>query len=115
MPKKPPKCEGTIPEHTISRETQRDVEVTVETEDGPRTKRQTIIEKLPEVVPARPCDAEATMLARSMREARCNLGGAHWVRDGDDHAYCPRHFEPGTMTHLDGRATQHAPMAIEDA
>jgi hypothetical protein len=60
------------------------------------------------------CEVEATMLARSMDERICDLGGVHWVTI-EDHVYCPQHFVPGAATHLDGRTSQHAAMSVDDA
>jgi hypothetical protein len=59
------------------------------------------------------CETEATMLARSMDEQECNIGGVHWVKT-EDHVYCDRHFVAGRMAHLDHRVTSHAPMSVED-
>ncbi|MGE3270383.1 MAG: hypothetical protein AB7P40_16640 [Chloroflexota bacterium] len=93
-------CEGTIPATTEA----------VRTDDG-------WIEK---PVPARPCDAEATVLARSMRQVKCELfdqlpnpqDGIHWLTV-EDHYFCNRHYRAGAMSHLDGRVTNHAPMPVE--
>jgi hypothetical protein len=67
-----------------------------------------------EIIPAHPCEAEATMLARSMFEVE-GAGGATWWERTQDRLYCGAHFEPGAMAHLDGRVTQHPVMAVADA
>lgn len=95
-------CEGLIPEATVMHE-----------QDG---------ESRPEVIPAHPCEAEATMLARSMREIvtaettredGSTVQMLAWERTAD-HFYCGSHFVPGTMTHADGSVTQHPAMAVSD-
>jgi hypothetical protein len=108
------KCEGQTPETTITKTVERDAEQQVEIDGEVRTVTVRMPHTEIEVVPPRPCDTEATILARSMDEQECNLGGVHWVTI-EDHYYCPPHFVPGRMAHLDGRNTDHAPMAIEDA
>lgn len=96
-------CEGTVPEATVMQE-----------QDG---------EVWTEFTPAHPCEAEATMLSRSMREVvtaettREDGSTAQmlaWERVAD-HFYCGAHFVPGAMTHVDGRVTQHPAMAVSDA
>lgn len=96
-------CEGTIPEATVMQEL-----------DG---------EAWSEIIPARPCEAEATMLSRSMREVvtaettredGSTVQMLAWERV-TDRFYCGLHFAPGAMTHLDGRVTQHPAMAVADA
>ena len=62
--------------------------------------------------PERRCEREATMLGRSMREARCDLGELHWVTVAD-HGYCRRHFISGRMEHFDGRVSKHPALAVE--
>lgn len=89
-------------------------EIAATTKTAEYTDDEGILQVRSEVVPAYPCDAEATVLARSMKQQTCNLGEVHWVKT-EDHVYCPRHVVPGTMTHLDGRVTHHGPMAAEDA
>lgn len=106
-------CDGTIPEQHIP----RSKIVEQQAEDG---STQYVRETWAEIVPARPCDQPATMLARSMRQVKCELfdqlpnaqDGIHWLTV-EDHVYCSAHFVAGTMQHLDGRVTQHAPMSVE--
>jgi hypothetical protein len=103
-----PKCEGIIPEKTIP---VRSVVLVDEAgnaifdEDGNQVK-----EIIYETTPAHPCDAEATMLSRSMRERE----DGSWEVVGDA-LYCASCFVPGTMTHRDGRVTDHLAMALSDA
>lgn len=103
-----PRCEGTIPERTVP---VRSVVVVddkgnaVLDEGGNQVK-----EIVTETTPAHPCEAEATMLSRSMRE----LEEGGWERVGDV-LYCAGCFVPGTMTHLSGLVTQHPAMAVSDA
>ncbi len=98
-------CEGTIPEQQIP----YSKIVEHEQEDGSVTHE---VERGHTVIEAHPCDQTATMLARSMEERVCDLGSPHWVKT-EDHAYCAGHFLAGTMTHLDGKVTNHAAMAVE--
>lgn len=103
-----PVCEGIVPEVTapVRSEVQVDADGNaVKDEHGQVVK---II--VTETTPAHPCEAVATMLARSMRETES--GG--WEKVGDV-LYCGSHFVPGTMTHADGRVTQHPAMAVSDA
>jgi len=112
------KCQGIIPETTRPlawRVITDDDGERVLDEDGQIIRDFTI-----EVVPAHPCPAEATMLARSMRE----VVTATAVRDDgstvqmlawvpiEDREFCGHCFVPGTMTHLDGTVTQHPAMAL---
>ncbi len=115
-----PVCEGIVPEHTypVRSEVQVDADGNaVKDEHGQVVK---II--VTETTPAHPCDAEATMLARSMREIvtaettredGSTVQMLAWERVAD-HCYCSSHFVPGTMTHADGRVTQHPAMAVSD-
>lgn len=108
-------CQGTVPEQRIPQS--KMVERTAE--DG---STEYVREHWENIVPARPCDAEATMLARSMRQVTCELfdqlpggqDGIHWL-PVEDKVYCAAHFVAGTMEHLDGRVTQHAAMSVNDA
>lgn len=93
-------CEAIVPEH------QENVMLAEPAEDGSTVRVET--------VPEGPCQADATMLARSMDEEECSLGAAHWVAT-EDHVYCPPHFVSGTMTHRDGTTTNAPPMSVEDA
>lgn len=65
--------------------------------------------------PEHPCPAEATMLARSMKQEMCSLGEYHWVQDGPDRAYCEGCFKPGTVTDRNGNTTLHPTMSTEHA
>jgi hypothetical protein len=65
--------------------------------------------------PEHPCEEEALVLARSMKEVAVE-GGAEGETDWQtvkDEVYCLMHFVPGLMTHLDGTLTFHAPMSVE--
>lgn len=108
-------CQGIVPEQRIPQS--RMVERVGE--DGAVEYER---ENWEEVVPAHPCDQPATMLARSMVQTRCDLydrlprpdDGVHWVQT-EDRVYCAAHCVAGTMTHFDGRVTNHPIMAIEAA
>lgn len=65
-------------------------------------------------IPEHRCEDEATMLARSIRQETCNLGGVHWVKDGPDRGYCPIHFRPGTVTEASGQVGAHPAMSIDE-
>jgi hypothetical protein len=67
-----------------------------------------------ETTPEHPCDREATMVARSMKQVRCDVGELHWVRDGKDRAYCALCYVDGTMTHEDGSVSRHGYLSIAD-
>lgn len=67
-----------------------------------------------ETTPEHPCEAEATMVARSMKQVRCDLGELHWVKDGPDRAFCAGCYVAGVMSHEDGTTSQHGYMAIAD-
>lgn len=64
--------------------------------------------------PEHPCEAEATMLSRSVKQERCSLGEPHWVSDGKDRAYCSACFKPGTVTDLAGTVNLHPAMSIDE-
>ncbi|MGE3272682.1 MAG: hypothetical protein AB7P40_28340 [Chloroflexota bacterium] len=91
-------CEGTISE--------REEIKTVEQEDGTVSHEAVTI-------PARACEREAVILSRSMEEQICNLDGRHWMVT-EDHYFCRMCVVPGQMRFLDGRITEHPPMAAED-
>lgn len=108
-------CQGTIPEQRIPQSHM----VEQEGEDG---AVEYVREVWEDVIPAHPCGHLATMLARSMKQMRCDLydrlpnpdDGIHWLIT-EDRAYCASCYVAGTMTHLDGRVTTHAAMAVEAA
>lgn len=102
------KCEGIIPERSsiIGAE----VINTAPEGEQPRYENRFVTETEPE----RPCEAEATKLARSIRQETCNLDGVHWVKDGQDRVYCDACFKPGTVTDLAGQTTAHPPMAVDE-
>jgi hypothetical protein len=81
-------------------------------EEGQQQRGPATAQEVRENAPEHPCDQEATTLARSMTEQVCNLDGVHWVTT-EDRVYCGRCFVPGSMTHLDGRVTEHQAMAVE--
>lgn len=108
-------CQGIVPDHRVPQSKM----VEQIAEDGTSEWVREIWEDL---VPAHPCEEPATMLARSMEQVHCELfdrlpnpqDGVHWLRV-EDRVYCPAHFVAGTMRHLDGRVTNHAPMSVDDA
>lgn len=91
-------CEGTILERQEIK--------TVEQKDG--TVAHEVV-----TYHAHPCEREAVILSRSMEEQVCNLGGRHWVVT-EDHYFCRMCVVPGQMRSVDGRITEHPPMAAED-
>lgn len=112
-------CEGVIPERRVpvGSELVETQPAAYEDRDGeqvlvrPATVESRIVY---ETTPERPCEAEATMLARSMTQVLCSLDAPHWVKDGTDHAYCSNCFRPGTVTDLAGNASTHAAMPISE-
>lgn len=106
-----PRCEGIIPERT---EPVRSVVIADERGNAIFDEAGNQIKEIVfETTPAHPCEAEATMLSRSMRQVNGEFGTS-WEIVGDV-LYCDGCFVPGTMTHLDGRVTQHPAMAVSDA
>lgn len=116
-----PTCEGIVPERTYPIRSVVQVDEhgnAVKDENG-----EVIKEIVTETTPAHPCEAEATMLARSMREIvtaettredGSTVQMLAWERVGDV-LYCATCFVPGTMAHLSGLVTQHPAMAVSDA
>lgn len=119
------KCPGIIPESSRY-ETRTEIKVVepIDLGNGEWTERREIPYPVDVLVidPAYPCPAEATFLARSMKQVKCELfdqlpneqDGVHWIIVKDE-VFCDRHFVAGTMEHLDGRVTHHAPMSAADA
>lgn len=98
-------CEGIIPERTEPTHSEM-----VET-DEPGVFKMIVHSA---TTPEHPCEREATMVQRSLKQTLCNLGGLHWVQDGPDHAFCTACFRPGTVTTAEGRVTAHPAMAIDE-
>lgn len=67
-----------------------------------------------QTTPEHRCEAGATMLARSVKQVRCDLGEPHWVKDGADRGYCAGCFRPGTVTDLAGTVSLHPAMSIDE-
>lgn len=115
-------CEGTVPETTVKVERPREIEATTIEVDGvvQEIPSRTVMEWVTETVPPHPCTEPAVVLARSMKQVKCELydqlpnpdDGVHWVKVRDV-ASCWAHHIAGTMTHLDGKVTNHAAMAVE--
>lgn len=101
-------CEGTIPERTVPTGSEM-VNVAAEGEEE-RYERRIAHETIPE----HRCEAEATMLARSMAQRLCSFGEPHWVKDGPDRAYCAACFRPGRVTDLAGNTSLHPAMSIDE-
>jgi hypothetical protein len=116
------RCDGIVPEETVTVTPEKTRLVTkereVENEDGETiTEIYEEIEVIPakfKHIPEHPCKETATILARSMNQVICNLGGKHWVKDGPDKKYCDRHNKPGTVTHTNGLVTAHPAMHISE-
>lgn len=96
-------CEGIVPETQTPRTDPKSGNLMI-TEAG---------EFIYDVIPEHACEAPPTMLARSMQEVTCSEGANHWRRT-EDHLWCPAHYQPGTMTHLDGSVSEHPAMAPDE-
>lgn len=105
-------CEGIIPERTVPvrSEVVTDDDGAAVTDEAGQVVKRIITETTPE----HRCEADATMLARSLTQELCSLGEPHWVKAGPDRAYCAACFRPGTVTDRNGRASAHPAMSIDD-
>jgi hypothetical protein len=105
------RCEGLIPEKIVpvwSEFVTDEAGEHVLDVDGRPIKRIVV-----ETIPEHRCEADATQVSRSLKQALCSFNEPHWVKDDPDRAYCETCFKPGTVTDLNNNVSLHPALSID--